>query len=356
MTDEDVPPPKFFERAADDPGSIALDRLVRFLHVDDSATRRAAAEALYDVADAEPTRLVENEGVSELVGALDDENPLVRERIAMALASVAEESDALAPVADSLVDRLDDEYDVVADYLAYALQCIAASTPDAVADDAAKLQSALTAEMQSTRYHVVSALVAVADERPDAVRPAVEPLLDVVDSRNPADSEDGRSGATAESADTAPDRPKEPEDSARQAGQEPVFADDVAGDMTVRTVEAALIALAKLAAARPADAASDLQEHVPQLRRRLDDRHGGIRAVTAGILAAIAEYEPRAVEPATARLADRLADDVPTAAANAAWALRYVETPAAREALLVADPADGDVQAVVDAALDDLGE
>lgn len=351
MADKDVPPPEFFEGACDDPGSIALDPLVVSLRADDGAVRRTAAEALYDVASTEPARVAESEAVSALVAALDDENPLVRERAAMALASVAEECDALAPVADSLADHLDDEYDVVTDYLAYALQCIAARTPETVVDVVPELCPVLSAEMKSTRYHVISTLVAVTDSDPDAVRPAIEPLLDVVDSRDSAT--EARSQPESSGAEVPGTAPAEPDDAEFQAGREPVL-DGIADDLTPRTVEAALIVLAKLAAERPADAATRLHQHVPRLRPLLDDPDAGIRAVTAGILAAVAEYEPRAVEPATAQLADLLTDEVPTAAGNAAWALRYVETPAAKEALRDADLADSDVRAVVHAALDDL--
>lgn len=355
MTDDDVSPRKYLERARDDPDDASVDDVAPHLRSNDGAVRKAAANALYEVAKAEPTRLVEGGAVPELVAALDDDDPLVRESVAMALADVAEGTDALAPFADALAAHLDDEYDIVADYLAYALQCIAASTPAAVVDTVPDLLPLLDTGMQTTQFHVSSALVGVARERPAAVRPAVEPLLGVVDRRDPPTAADDRerTAATGGRASAAVSGGVEP-GAESGPGPAPASPDGAADDLEPWVVEGALTVLATMAAERPADTASLLRPHVSRLFESLDDPHAGVRAVAAGVLAAVAEYEPEAVEPATDRLAGLLTDHATTAAGSAAWALRYVDTPRSRRALREADPDDDDVRAVVDAALGDL--
>jgi HEAT repeat protein len=355
MTDDGVPPGTYLERARESPGDAEVGDIVPYFDANEGMVRKATADALYEVAKDEPARLVEADAVPALVAALEDTNPLVREGVAMALADVAEESDALTPFADTLLAHLNDEYDIITDSLAYALRHIAATTPEAVMDAVPELLRFLDAELASTRFHVITTLVGVAVERPDKLFPAVEPLLGVADSRDPQATRSNERNhpksvdTSRTDALTATDIEPEPE-------RGPGPSDHAATDLEPWIVEAALTVLATMSAEQPGDMAARLRSHIPRLRGLLDDPHAGIRAVTAGTLAAVAEFEPGAVEPVTDQLADRLSDDATTAAGNAAWALRYINTPHARNALHEADPEHDDVQTVIDTALDELDE
>lgn len=313
------------ERARDEPADVAVADVVPCLESEDGSIRKAAADVLYEITKHEPARLIDTGAVPALVATLHDSDPLVREGVALALANVAEESDVLVSHTNALAAHLGDDYDIVTDTLAYALRRTAETTPEALVDSVPELAEHLDAELDSTRFHVLSALVGVARERPARLHPVIEPVFDVIDGR----------------------------DSRIEALDGPESADEPR-DIEGWVVETALTVVATMAAERPADTATRLRTYVPRLSVLLNDPHAGIRSVTAGTLAAIAEYEPDAVEPATDALADRLEDHATVAAGNAVWALRYLDTQRSRAVLREADPDDADIRAVIDAALAEL--
>lgn len=363
---DDASSPPSLERARADPGAVSVPDAASHLDADDGADRKTAADVLYEVAKADPVRLAEDDTVPDLVATLDDPDSLVRESAALALAAVAAETDAVAPHADALAAALDDEYAIVADALASALREVATSSPTALADSVPELCAHLDADLDSTRFHLLSALVGVAGERPERIDPAVEALLEVADGRDPHDDPSeasgqpgpaeasGASGATP--GGTGAPGAVEPGAGTGGPGSGPGTPAQEDEDVEASIVEAALAVLATMAAERPAEAARMLGPHVPTFRVLLDDPHAGIRSVSAATLAAIAEHDPAAVEPATDDLTDRLTDHATVVAANAVWALRYLDTPRARTALREADPDHDDVRAVIEAALADREE
>lgn len=287
MTDERAALKRLRRQAREEPGDVPLDRIVSALDHPEGPVRELAATALYAVSKDEPGRVLDElENVEPL---LSSDRPGLRHKAAETMTNVGNARPAaLVPYVPVFVAALDDESASVTRNAAEALRIAADADPGAVAVAAPGLLSVLESESDQTRVYALEALWEVVAHDPDAVEGIVEPLLDVLEDRY-----ERTTGVTYDP--NAVPTGADPSDQMR--GYRSLINDPEAraGDLNVRTREAAAAVFATFVAADPDRAADALAPHVTRVTDLLDDRSPVVRETLVESLRHVAEVAPAAV-------------------------------------------------------------
>lgn len=311
-------------RARTDPGDVPLDPLVSAIEHRDDAIVERAVTVLYVVSQATPVRV--REAVPQLAPLLGSDRSTIRSKTVLTLSNVAEEHpEAVRPCADGITDALDDRSQTVARGAVDALERLALDDPSIAVDAVPRVTALLAADIEETRRNAAAVLELVCAEYPGVVAGSVETLVELLEdpyrtlpsdvNYDPHLAADGSSPAE------------------QMGGYQSLVADQDGRESNVRARESAARVIATFAEADPATASDVLDPHLPRLFDRLEDRNPAIRAAIARSLAYVAQERPEAVRPAEEALIGLLEDPI-AVSGNAVWALRYVRSERAIDALI----------------------
>lgn len=322
---------------------MPIEPLESALEHENQRAREQAAKALYAVSITEPERVLDT--LSRLVSLLESDRSTLRTKVVATVATAgAQHPNALSPHTDALADSLADESAMVQKSAIEALGHVAVEDPAAVIPAVPRVLPLLDADLESTRYYATAVLEAVATEHPDVLEATtvVEPLLEVLE-----DPYEPPSDVTFD-----PKMAAGTDDPTHQLqGYRPLVVDEQGRSSNVRARERAAATVAAVTAADPVSVVDVLDPHLPRLFDLMADRNPAVRGGIVSVLVHVAEVNPAAVEPAEADLIDALDDGI-VVGVNAVWALRYVGSQRALEALR-ATVDDDDVTIAVRTAAED---
>lgn len=376
-------------RAPSEAGADEVDALITALDVDEKSVRRSAAIALARVSGESPELLA---GRTEaLCPHLQREDPQVRGMVARAVADLAAVSPADAvPAASYLPACLDIDYDVTETTALAAVVRIVREDPAAGLELVPALRAVVDGDSnaEEATSKALLALVHVLPEDPSAVSPVVPTALDLLvtvsaDGRPVEDVPEALGEfAEAEYEESIIQRASARKLAgillARLAEERPdavtSYVDDLASHLTDEDVlvrKAVVDALRAVAAERPSAMGATLPHLVEALARENDEAIAGrvaqtlglasvefperlaaeserlvtpaenlldsetpdVRVGAAGLLAALAEIDPRKAEPAIPALQGGLDDESDAVRGQVIWALRNVGAVSASEDL-----------------------
>jgi hypothetical protein len=316
-------------------GLPAVPGLVELLDAEDAGIRDRVLAALVGVSRERPGAVAP--AVERLVDRLEVEpDPDERAAVALVLSRVAAaDPGAVAEESEGLVAHLDDGDPAVRSNVVGAVAAVAEGVPAAVVDGVPALASALAAPVAGTRVDAARALAGVAEAEADAVVDRVDELLAAASDSNPA----VRAGAMEAVASVAMADPP------ALGGRTEALVSGL-GDESDAVADAAVAALLGAAVPDPEGTARLLvgalkgsertrsnaertlrgiamrnpDPVVAAIRPQLDHPDAGVRRVTTGMAAAVAQHRPTRVEGIAPELVAALEDadrEVREAAAEA---------------------------------------
>lgn len=298
------------------PDRVPVAELVVALEDDDPAVRETALRALDTLADARP-----NDCVAALPSLRDSLGAPRHATDALeVLATIADERPRdVAPLAEEIARHLagDD-----AEEAALAARCLSAVAGHDAADvaDAVPALEALVADRGDGWPYAVHALNRVAAEHPERVRPAVPTLTGIV-------GDDSASTNVLLNATGALGRVCSEYPEAGLDGLDAVLALLTADDHRVRANAAGVLSDVALG---PVGA---LVPHVDAMTPLLSADDEYILTNATAALSRVAEVEPDAVGHLTDRFVELLASEHELVRVNACWALGYLGAASATDAL-----------------------
>jgi len=292
-----------------DPDPADAAEFDAMLSADDPTLRRNGLDGLSILGGRKPALLEDR--LDRLVELLDDPDREVRAG-ASAIFAGPLSGEPVLDASDALADLLTDGYPIVRWNALEALVEAARTDPAACAEYVGDVRSFLEADADHVRTHAVRFLGVVSMERPDAVAPATDRLLEVLDS-----SADVEVPVDATARRRAPGMGSRVDDMADEGRKRLRDARQAAGHAIYE------VAVANPGAVRPA---------VGDLCDLLADPDPQIREVVLDILVALAEDDPDPIAEHVDRVADRLDDDATMVRAAACQALTGV-SPAAPDAV-----------------------
>ena len=310
------------QRARTGTGDVPFEPILEALEHPDELIRELAITVLYVVSQTEPARV--RRVVPRLAAHLESDRSTVRTKTVLTLSNVAaEHPDAVRPYALDVVELLDDRSQTVVRGAVEALRRLATDDPSAAVDAVPTIASLLSAHIEDTRRDAAAILVLVSAEQPEAVTGCVEPLIELLEETVPTPSELRYDPNLTTDGTRASEQVR---------GHRTLVASDAGQKPNVRARESAAKVVAIISAAEPAEAVEILGPFLPQLFDQLEDRSPAIRASVAASLAYLAQEQPQAVTPAEERLIELLEEPI-AISGSAVWALRYVQSERAVEAL-----------------------
>lgn len=299
------------------PGIVRIDALDPLLSARDPDVRYVAVQALREVLSERPAagldqlealeRMIHSDGRPTTINAL------------RSLATIAEMyPDAVAHLADPVVDRLDRGSELEDAAATKFLLCLAEDDPRAVIDVVPQLSALLSTIPSRASRQAMATLGLIAGEFPEQVIPAVPNLCD---SLLADDVRYQISGTTALGRVTSayPDA---------ATPVVPVVLDLLEADRPELRGNAVGI-LADIADEYPTDVAP----YTPEIGALLDDDDAAVRSNAAGALARIAAERPDRVRDCVPGFIDLLDDQWTPSRVHACWALGYCGTDESREKL-----------------------
>lgn len=302
-----------------DPDPEDASEFGAMLSADDPTLRRNGLDGLAILGGRKPSLLEDR--LDRLVKLLDDPDREVRAG-ASAIFAGPLSGEPVLDATDTLADLLTDEYPIVRWNALEALLGAARADPAACAEYVEDVRPFLDADADHVRTHAVRFLGVVSMERPEAVAPVTDRLLEVLDS-----SADIEVPVDASTRRRAPGMGSRVDDMADEGRKRLRDARQAAGH-----------AIYEVATADP-DA---VQPAVGDLCELLADPDPQIREVVLDVLVALAQADPEPVAEHVDRVAERLDDDARMVRASASQALTGV-SPAAPDAVASAalDAVDG---------------
>jgi RNA polymerase-binding transcription factor DksA len=225
----------------------------------------------------------------------------------------------IAPATDEITPYLDSARPPVRREAAGCVAAIASDCPSDVVETVPDLIEIIENGGEGQR-HAVRAFERIADECPDAVAPAAEPLAEIM--LDESLSETTRLSATVALGRAANESP----------GLAVEYIDDVAElfEADAYKLRNNAIALIFEEAAVHTDV---VKPHIDEIAPLLDVEDTYTRANAAGTLARVAEDFPDAVEHLTPTFVELLSDEDHRVRENACWALGYLQASEAKSAL-----------------------
>ncbi|WEL18584.1 HEAT repeats containing protein [Halorhabdus sp. SVX81] len=304
-----------------DPDPADASEFDTMLGADDPTLRRYGLDGLKILARRDPSVLTAR--VDRIAALLEDPDREVRAG-ASAIYAESLSGDPVLAAADVLVDLLSDSYPIVRWNALEALVEAARTDPAACEAYVEDVLAFLDADTDHVRAHAVRFLAVVSMERPEAVVPAADRLVEILLSAGDVDV-----GIDATVRRQAPDRGSRVDDMAERARERQRSERQAAGHAVfgIATVDPDVV--------RPA---------VDDLLALLADPDPQVRQVALDVLVPLAEDDPGAVDAHVEAIADCL-DDVPMVRASASQALTAI-SPVASDS--VASAALDHVEAIAD--------
>ncbi len=172
MTDDLVPGRLLSEVSHGNPGSVDPVDLVSLLDYPEPEGRRAGAEALARMAANDPERLEPH--AADIESSLDADDERVRAHLLCALASVAQVTPSATTATPQVLDALADEDPQVREWAALLVAYVAGTPAGERRTTVDRLTALLEDEHPTVRRNACLALAGLDADAADAVRPLLE--------------------------------------------------------------------------------------------------------------------------------------------------------------------------------------
>lgn len=284
-----------------DPDPADAPEFADMLDAEDPTVRRYGLDGLKVLARRDPSVLTER--IEQFTALLEDPDQEVRAG-ATALFAESLSGEPVADAADVLVTLLEDGYPIVEWNALEALVEAARTDTDAVVAYVEDVRPFLDTETEHVRTAAARFMGIVSIDHPEAVAPALDPLLEILVSGGDVDV--GIDGTVRRQAPAVSSR-----------------VDDVAQESRKRLRDARQAAGHAIYEVAKADPAA-VRPVVADVAGLLDDSDPQVRHVALDVFVALASDDPETLDGFVDRIAARLDDDAAMVRASACQALTAV--------------------------------